>query len=87
MESQDYNRCKATQHQQYQEQQYQQQQYKQRRLYGLILIYRNKSKRKLPSILFILLTILSTPSPIECVSDERIIRVDPLGRYNLNQKI
>ncbi len=48
--------------------------------YGLLYRYANKSRRKVPSVIFILLPMLLLSLPCDvCAGDERIIRVDPLG--------
>lgn len=48
--------------------------------YGLLYSYANKSRRKVPSvILLILLALLFSTSLNVCAGDEKVQRVDPLG--------
>lgn len=45
---------------------------------GLLYRYGNKSRRKVAQILVLLTTLLM---PLTCDGEEKIVRVDPLGRY------
>lgn len=48
--------------------------------FGLLYRYANKSRRKVPSvILLILLSLLFSTSFKVCAGDEKVVRVDPLG--------
>lgn len=51
--------------------------------YGLLYRYGNKSRRKVPSIFFIILSILVASLPL-CDGENKIVRVDPLGSHTIN---
>lgn len=47
---------------------------------GLLYRYGNKSRRKVPQILFLLAIFLM---PLTCDGEDKIVRVDPLGTFSL----
>lgn len=48
--------------------------------YGLLYRYANKSRRKVPSVILLILLPLLFSMPFSvCAGDDRVVRVDPLG--------
>lgn len=47
--------------------------------YGLLYRHANKSRRKVPSVILIILPLMFSMPLSVCAGDDRIVRVDPLG--------